>query len=124
VVAYRPVVAPDIDMETFRTDLKIENGFEVGGGSVSDLWRRCHIGRPAEAGQCLRSALVQTGSFQWSPVQMVVPVGLSLLCADEGQAERAVELFALASRYGCVANSRWFQDIVGKTLTEARTHLQ
>lgn len=52
---------------------------------------------------------------------MTALVGLSLLCADEGQADRAVELFSLASRYGYVANSIWFQDIVGQTLTAAAT---
>jgi len=43
--------------------------------------------------------------------------------ADEGNAERAVELFSLASRYGFVANSAWFQDIVGQTITEAEAEL-
>ena len=38
----------------------------------------------------------------------------SLLVADQGEAERAVELYALASRYAHVANSRWFEDVVGK----------
>jgi hypothetical protein len=30
--------------------------------------------------------------------------------------ERAVELYALASRYPHVANSRWFEDIAGKEI--------
>jgi predicted ATPase/DNA-binding CsgD family transcriptional regulator len=81
------------------------------------------LGRPVEAAQRLRSALSETGTFQWFPVQMVALVGFSLLSADEGQAERAVELFSLASRYGFVANSIWFQDIVGQTLTAAAAGL-
>jgi tetratricopeptide (TPR) repeat protein len=81
------------------------------------------LGRRDEAAQHLRSALSETGTFQWFPVQMAVLVGLSLLSADGGQAERAVELFSLASRYGFVANSIWFRDIVGQTLTEAAARL-
>jgi hypothetical protein len=50
-------------------------------------------------------------------------VSFSLLSADEGQAERAVELHSLASRYGFVANSAWFRDIVGGTLTAAAAGL-
>ena len=38
----------------------------------------------------------------------------ALLLADQGQAEWAVELYAMASRYGFVANSRWFEDVAGR----------
>jgi tetratricopeptide (TPR) repeat protein len=38
----------------------------------------------------------------------------ALLLIDEGEAEQAVELYALASRYPFVANSRWFEAIAGK----------
>jgi len=38
---------------------------------------------------------------------------IALLLADRGEVERAVELYALASRYPRVANSRWFEDIAG-----------
>jgi hypothetical protein len=41
---------------------------------------------------------------------------MGLLLADRGQAERAVELYALASRYPIVANSRWFEDVAGRHL--------
>jgi hypothetical protein len=37
-----------------------------------------------------------------------------LLLADQGEKERAVELYALAARYPRVANSHWFDDIVGQ----------
>ena len=40
----------------------------------------------------------------------------ALLLADQGQGERAVELYALASRYPIVANSRWFEDVAGREL--------
>jgi tetratricopeptide (TPR) repeat protein len=42
----------------------------------------------------------------------VVPA-IALLLADEGQAERAVELYGLACHYPHVGNSQWFEDVVG-----------
>jgi hypothetical protein len=42
--------------------------------------------------------------------------GIALLLADRGHEERAVELYALASRYPVVANSRWFADVVGRPI--------
>jgi hypothetical protein len=38
---------------------------------------------------------------------------IALLLADRGQAERAVELYALASRYPFVSNAQWFEDVAG-----------
>jgi hypothetical protein len=45
------------------------------------------------------------------------PAAAALLLADEGQLERAVEVYALASRHPVVANSRWCEDVVGKKIT-------
>ena len=39
--------------------------------------------------------------------------GIALLFADQGQVERTVELYALATTQGYVANSKWFDDIAG-----------
>jgi tetratricopeptide (TPR) repeat protein len=39
---------------------------------------------------------------------------VALLLADQGEEERAVELYTLALRHGHVANSRWFEDVVGR----------
>jgi hypothetical protein len=44
---------------------------------------------------------------------------LALLLADRGEVARAVELYALASRHPVVANSRWFEDVVGKQIAAA-----
>jgi hypothetical protein len=41
---------------------------------------------------------------------------VALLMAEQGQAERAVEIYALASRYPYVANSRWYEDLVGQRI--------
>jgi tetratricopeptide (TPR) repeat protein len=39
---------------------------------------------------------------------------VALLLVEQGEVERAVELYALVSRYPYVANSRWFADVAGK----------
>ena len=41
---------------------------------------------------------------------------VALLLVDADEAERAVELYALASCHGYVANSRWFEDVAGKEI--------
>lgn len=51
-------------------------------------------------------------SFLWA----LPAVGLYLL--DEDQAERALELYALASRYPFVERSHGFADVAGNTLNE------
>ena len=45
------------------------------------------------------------------------------LLANEGHEEEAVELYALASRYSYVANSRWFEDVIGQHITAAAATL-
>jgi DNA-binding SARP family transcriptional activator/predicted ATPase len=47
----------------------------------------------------------------------------ALLLADAGEVERAVELYALASRYGLVGNSQFFEDIAGRQIAAAAAEL-
>ncbi len=49
--------------------------------------------------------------------------GIALLFADQGEVERAVELYALASTQGIVANSKWFDDIAGDEIAAAAEEL-
>jgi tetratricopeptide (TPR) repeat protein len=81
------------------------------------------LGHHLEAKQQMLSALSKASRTSDFMDQMVALVGLSLLQADEEQAERAVELYSLASRHAFVANSAWFQDVVGGTLTAAAAGL-
>jgi tetratricopeptide (TPR) repeat protein len=72
------------------------------------------LGQLAQARRHLCEALrigTETGAF--FPLITALPV-TALLLADRGEPERAVELYALASRYLYVANSRWFEDVAGK----------
>jgi tetratricopeptide (TPR) repeat protein len=48
---------------------------------------------------------------------------LSLVLADEGATEQAVELYALVSRHPHVANSCWFEDVAGVHIATAATAL-
>jgi tetratricopeptide (TPR) repeat protein len=73
--------------------------------------------RRAEAWQHLVSALEWASRLHQLMEMMVALTGIALLLADEGQTERALELYALASRHPFVGNSRWFEDVAGKQLT-------
>jgi hypothetical protein len=46
-----------------------------------------------------------------------------LFLSGQGEPERAVELYALALRMPMVANSRWFEDVVGKNIAAAAAAL-
>jgi predicted ATPase/DNA-binding SARP family transcriptional activator len=50
-------------------------------------------------------------------------VGAALLKAELGEGQRAVELYALASRYPYIANSFWFADIAGGYIENIATTL-
>jgi DNA-binding SARP family transcriptional activator/predicted ATPase len=60
----------------------------------------------------LRLALAQGHGHA---VMSALPV-MALLLASEGNAQRAIEVYALASRYGHVANSRWWKDVAGRQI--------
>jgi predicted ATPase len=48
---------------------------------------------------------------------------IAMLLVIRGDGKRAVEVYALASRYPFVANSQWFEDIVGKQIAAAAASL-
>lgn len=80
-------------------------------------------GQLSQARQHLREAMqiaAEVGIFM--PRILALP-GIALLLADQGEVERAVEIYALASRYPFVANSRWFEDVAGKQIGAAAAML-
>jgi hypothetical protein len=81
------------------------------------------LDRRAEVEQQLLEALSQASSGRGFCPQIIALIGAALLCVNAGEAERAVELYALVSRYGCVANSVWFRDVVGQTIAGAAADL-
>jgi tetratricopeptide (TPR) repeat protein len=56
------------------------------------------------------------------PLLWALPA-MALLLAGEGESERAVELYAVSSRFPLVTKSRWFADIAGNTLAEVAATL-
>ena len=46
----------------------------------------------------------------------------ALLLTKQGKTAYAVEIYALASRFPLVANSRWFEDVAGKHIAAAAAH--
>jgi hypothetical protein len=54
---------------------------------------------------------VDLGVFM--PVMYGLPVA-ALLMADQGSVERAMEVYACASRYDFVSKSLWFEDVAGQ----------
>ena len=57
----------------------------------------------------------ETGTFR----PRITPLpAMALLFLDDGALERAVELYALASRYPYVACSHWFEDVAGTHIAD------
>jgi predicted ATPase/DNA-binding SARP family transcriptional activator len=83
----------------------------------------CGLGQFEAASQHLQEALQTTIEVQivLSLVHILPIVGLFLV--GVGEPERAVEMYALASRHPYVANSRWFEDVVGKQIAAAAAPL-
>jgi tetratricopeptide (TPR) repeat protein len=79
------------------------------------------LGNMSEAQQHLYEALQTATEIQaFIPLMLALPA-IALLLADRSEKERAVELYALASRYPYVANSRWFQDIAERHIAAVAT---
>lgn len=57
-----------------------------------------------------------------NPMRFELP-GMALLLADRGEIERAVELYAAAQQSPYIANSRWFEDVAGRHITERAASL-
>ena len=72
------------------------------------------MGEPKQAHKHLWEALGIAAETGMRPLLLRSLCGIALLLAGVGERERAIELYALASRYPFVANSRWFYDVFGR----------
>jgi hypothetical protein len=89
-------------------------GLAVSAIRLSDTQRgRQHLRHALEIAQESEAVL---------PLLWALPA-TALLLAGEGEIERGVELYALASRFALVAKSRWFADVAGDTLSEVAATL-
>jgi tetratricopeptide (TPR) repeat protein len=104
-----------------------------GGGDLAVLLAHLGcaeraLGHKVEARGHLSEALhMAVEGRHWVPLLATLP-RLALLLADgigrfAPDIERAVELYALASRYPFVANSHWFEDVAGRHIVSAAAAL-
>jgi tetratricopeptide (TPR) repeat protein len=74
------------------------------------------LGEPSRSRRYLHLALQWVVEARDADLLMFALPAVALLWADAGDVERAVELYALASRHPFVANSCWFQDVAEKPI--------
>jgi tetratricopeptide (TPR) repeat protein len=80
-------------------------------------------GQYAQAQTYLANSLRKATEVQAQyPITHAIPA-IALLFAAQGETEQAVELYAFAKRYQRVANSRWFEDVVGKKISSVANRL-
>jgi DNA-binding SARP family transcriptional activator/predicted ATPase len=79
--------------------------------------------RRLEAWQHLVSALEWASKYRGFMELMVALTGIALFLADDGEAERALEVYALAAQQPLVANSRWFVDVAGREIAAVAASL-
>lgn len=77
------------------------------------------MGQGAEARQHLAQALQITLRTRGMVATAVALSACALLLCDAGEAERAVEVYAVATRHPFAAGSPWFEDVAGRTLAGA-----
>jgi tetratricopeptide (TPR) repeat protein len=72
------------------------------------------LGRPVQARRCLREGLRAIAHIEAHASSLYSLSLASLILADQGEVERAIELYALAMRHPAAANSRYWEDAAGK----------
>jgi predicted ATPase/DNA-binding SARP family transcriptional activator len=90
-----------------------ENPDDIARALAVSAYAARGLGQVAQARAHVASALRTVIEIQ-GPMPLLYGLpALALLLADEGEGERAAEVYAIASRYPLVAQSRWFEDVVG-----------
>jgi tetratricopeptide (TPR) repeat protein len=77
------------------------------------------LARHSQAREYLYTTLQFVAKSRHGNAALQALPAVALLFLDDGAPERAVELYALTSRYPYVANSRWFADIAGDEIAAA-----
>jgi predicted ATPase len=80
-------------------------------------------GQPAQAQAYLCESIQGAVDVQAARTLLFALPVAALLLVDRGQAEKAVETYAVASSYAFVARSCWFKDIAGHHITVAASEL-
>jgi predicted ATPase len=106
--------AQDLLQESIVAFRAIERPFYLSLALTGLGYAARGLGDLHQAKQHLHEALrtaAEIGAFV--PFVLAIPA-VALILADEGQKERGVELYALASQYPVIVNSRWIEDIAGR----------
>lgn len=82
-----------------------------------------HCGNQTEARKLLVEALQSGYDLRLIRALIYVLSGVALHMVDQDEPERAVDLYALVTRHPHVANSRWFEDVIGRHITAAAATL-
>ncbi|MCP4164418.1 MAG: hypothetical protein GY759_00815 [Chloroflexi bacterium] len=77
----------------------------------------CELGDIFHARTCFSEALQLAAIHQDLASLMYALIGITLLLTELGLREQAIALHALASRYPMVANSCWFNQVIGSHIT-------
>ncbi|NLS76817.1 MAG: AAA family ATPase, partial [Chloroflexi bacterium] len=107
-----------------------------GDGAQAGRWLERLRGEPdPQHLACFLRAPVAIAAGQWEEARRAVSEALAhrspmealplaaLYLAAQGQAERAVELYALARTSPCVARSRWHEEVFGQRIAQAAANL-
>jgi hypothetical protein len=107
--------------EAFTESVKISREasgtyYRVGVAPAGLGYTASRLGQFSQARRHLAEALVSALAFKaYLPAVYALP-GVALLLAATGAIARAVEVWALAKCHPFVANSKWFEDVVGREL--------
>jgi predicted ATPase/class 3 adenylate cyclase len=74
----------------------------------------CELGNLSEAQRLFKESLALQTEYEETELNLYVLPAVALFLVVAGDCERAIELYALASHYPFVANSRWFDDVIGQ----------
>jgi predicted ATPase/DNA-binding SARP family transcriptional activator len=97
--------------------------FHLGRFRAISVYAARGLGQLPQARQHLAAALRVVTDVQDFWAGLLALPAAALVLADAGEAERALQLYALASRYPFVANSHWFEDVAGKHIAAIATTL-
>jgi tetratricopeptide (TPR) repeat protein len=109
--------------KSFSIVREVESDIVVGQTLAYLAYAEQGVGNARRAGQHLSESIrLATKLDADLPLWDALPAA-ALLMADRGEAERAVELYALASGNPYVGNCQWFEDVAGKHIAAVATTL-
>jgi predicted ATPase/DNA-binding SARP family transcriptional activator len=106
------------DLRRFARVVFGEDCGQVGLGTAL-----LQLGRMDEAQLVFTNLLQQAVATHRQDMLLYALVGMAIHFAKQGDTERAIDLYSLASGYPFVGNSRWFTDAFGQHIGSTSTNL-